>query len=295
MILDTCQIQKLMHNQAMRKIPNPKIALITGGSSGIGLEIARQLSRQGAQIWLVARRADLLSAALDTVQAERVDARQRFGIIQADVSDAAQAQAAVEQVTREIGLPDLVINSAGFAQPGYFHELDLDNFRFTMDVNYFGTLYITKAVVPGMMARGSGHIVNISSAAGFLGAFGYTSYSASKFAVAGFSDALRAEMKQYGIRVSIVFPADVDTPQLAYETKYQPAETRAMGPLRGVMSVEAVAAETLHGIAHGQYIILPGFDSKLMFFLTRFLGAAVHPFMDFLQSVMNKRALRRKV
>jgi len=283
-----------MDNQSMQKNVSPQIALITGGSSGIGLEIARQLSRQGAHVWLVARRAGLLSTALEIVQAEQVDARQRFGMIPADVSDAAQAQAAVEEVTQKIGLPHLVINSAGFAHPGYFHEQDLDNFRFTMDVNYFGTLYIIKAVVPGMMARGSGHIVNIVSAAGFLGAFGYSSYCASKFAVAGFSDALRAEMKPFGIRVSVVFPSDVNTPQLAYETQYQPAEVKAMAPLRDIMSVEAVAAETLRGIAHGQYMIFPGFESKLMFFLTRVLGTAVHPVMDFLFSVMNNRALHRK-
>jgi 3-dehydrosphinganine reductase len=275
-----------------------QIALITGGSSGIGLELARQLCQQGAHVWLVGRNPERLSAAAamltETIQATWGDGQQRIGTSMADVSDPIQAQEVIEAVTNSIGLPDLVINSAGFAHPGYFHELDLSIFRQTMEINYFGTLYITKAIVPGMMKRGSGHIVNISSGSGILGAFGYSAYSASKFAITGFSDVLRAELKPHGIHVSVVFPSDIDTPQLAYETQFQPPELLAMAPLREVMTAETVARSTLRGIARGKYLILPGFESKLIYVLTHLLGPGVYPVMDLIQAVMWKQWVAKK-
>jgi 3-dehydrosphinganine reductase len=204
-------------------------ALVTGGSSGIGLATARLLSTRGAHVWLVARNEEKLAAALAQLESGRISPQQRFGYSVADVGDAEQAASAVAEAEQGVGLPDLVFNCAGVAHPGYFQELDLEVFRWMMQVNYFGTVYVTKAAVPGMIARGSGHIVNISSVAGFLGVFGYTAYGASKYAVRGFSEVLRAEMKPHGIRVSVVFPPDCDTPQLAYENQFKPIETKARG------------------------------------------------------------------
>jgi 3-dehydrosphinganine reductase len=271
-----------------------KIVLVTGGSSGIGLEIARQLSQEGAHVWLLARRLELLNAALETVGAAKTISDQRFGIVSADVANPEQVHSAVQKVIDEIGLPDLVINSAGVAQPGYIQELSLDIFHWMMNVNYFGTVYVNKAVIPGMIQRGSGHLVNISSPAGFLAAFGYSAYSASKFAVTGFSDILRSEMKPHGIHVSIVFPPDVDTPQLAYEASFQPLETQALAPFRSVMKAEVVARAALRGIARNQYMILPGFDPKFMY-ATRILGTAFYPLFDIIHSIMIRRKLKQQV
>ena len=145
-----------------------------------------------------------------------------------------------------------------------------------------------------MIQRRSWHIVNISSIAGFLGLYGYSAYSASKFAVTGFSDILRSEMKPHGIRVSIAFPPDVDTPQLAYETSYQPLETQALAPLRSVMKPEAVAREILRGVARGKYLILPGFDSKLTYGLTRMLGSSLYPLLDILHAILIRRKMREQ-
>lgn len=244
-------------------------------------------------ICLVARHADSLEKALAAVRVQAADPEQCFLSLPADVSQPDEAQAAIDQVTREIGLPDLVINSAGVAQPGYFQDTSLDLFHWMMDVNYFGIVNVCKAVVPGMLDRGSGHIANISSASGFLGVYGYSAYTASKYAVAGFSEVLRAEMKPHGVHVSVVYPSDVDTPQLAYETRFQPPETRALRPLRSVMQPEAVAREVVRGIERKRYIILPGWDSKLMYVLTRLLGTAVPPLMDLILKVMVRRSARR--
>jgi 3-dehydrosphinganine reductase len=149
-----------------------------------------------------------------------------------------------------------------------------------MEVNFFGTVNVVKAVLPGMMARGSGHIVNISSGAGFIGLFGYAAYGASKYAVRGFSDILRAEMKPHGIHVSVVFPPDTDTPQLAYELPFKPYETKALTGTAKVQSPESVASTVLKGVRRNRYVILPGVDTWLFYHLSNLLGNGVYPVMD---------------
>lgn len=256
-----------------------KVALITGGSSGIGLALAKALAAEGARVWIVGRRPEALAAAGEEI---RRLSGQTPGTFPADVSDYAQVEALLAEIVRQDGLPDLVVNSAGITHPGYVQDIPLEVFRRLMEVNYFGTVHVVKAVLPGMLQRGSGHIVNISSAAGFLGVFGYSAYGASKYAVRGFSDVLRAEMKPHGIRVSIVFPPDTDTPQLAYETPFKPPETKIISGNARVMSAEAVAAAILRGIRKNRYIILPGFEVWLFYHLNNLLGNAVYPLMDWM-------------
>jgi len=266
-----------------------KVALVTGGSSGIGLAIARLLAQQGAHVWLVARRKEILETALREVAAARLDPAQPCGIFSADISDATQAAAAVEHVSAQAGVPDLLVNAAGITHPGYVQDLSLEIFRSMMDVNYFGTVYITKAALPGMLKRGSGHIINISSMGGFIGAFGYSAYGASKFAVRGFSDVLRSELKPLGLRVSIVFPSDTDTAQLAYEAPFKPPETKALAGKVKVMSPEFVAKITLQQAARGRYIILPGLENNLFYWLNGHLGNAVYPVMDWMIARARKK------
>jgi len=256
-----------------------KIALITGGSSGIGLALARQLAARRARVWILARNKDKLAQAIQTIEAAR-SGSQPCGWIAADVTDWETVKTAVAEIIQKAGLPDLVINSAGGAHPGYFQDLDLSIFRETMDTNYFGALYVTKAVVPGMIQRRSGHIVNICSLAGLIGVFGYTAYGASKFALRGFSDTLRAEMKTYGINVSIAYPPDTDTPQLAYENQFKPFETRAISGSANVMSPDAVAKDILRGIEKGRYMIIPGFEGKMIYHLSRLAGGWTYTILD---------------
>lgn len=268
---------------------NGKIALVTGGSSGIGLAVARQLAQQGAHVWIAARRPAVLETALKEIEAVRVGSSQHCGTFTTDVSDPKQAEAAVAFVTAQAGAPDLLVNSAGITHPGYVQNLSLEIFRSMIDVNYLGTVYTTKAALPGMLARGSGHIINISSMAGFLGAFGYSAYGASKFAVRGFSDVIRSELKPLGLRVSIVFPPDTDTPQLAYEEPFKPFETKALSGNAKVLPPEAVARETLQQAARGRYIILPGTDAKLFYWLNSHLGNAAYPILDWMIAQARKK------
>jgi len=259
-----------------------RIALVTGGSSGIGLAVAKELARAGCQVWMAARHEGRLAAALDQVNAARQSDAQRCGILTADVSDPAQAFDAVEQVVGQVGAPHLLVNSAGVARPGYVHQLDLQDYRWMMEVNFFGTLHMVKAVLPGMLARRLGHIVNISSVGGFLGFFGYSAYAASKFAVSGFTEVLRAELKPHGVGVSIVFPPNVDTPQLAYESQFRPSETRALVEGTPVLSPEVVAAAILRGVSRRQYAILPGVISKALYGLIDGTSGLARPVMDWM-------------
>ena len=267
-----------------------QVVLVTGGSSGIGLAVARLLATRGAHVWLIARDTARLQTALDQVQAACPGSGQICGVVSADVSDATQASSAISEVLDRAGPPDLVVNSAGVAHPGYFQDLDVEIFRWMMEVNYFGTINVTKAAVPCMIARGSGHIVNVSSIAGFIGVYGYTAYGASKYAVRGFSDALRAELKPLGIRVSVVFPPDTDTPQLAYENQFKPFETKELAGSAHAMAPEAVALAILNGVARHRYIIIPGLEGKLFYWLSGIVGTGLYPVMD----LMVAQARRRK-
>lgn len=245
-----------------------KVVLITGGSSGIGLASAKQLASAGAHVWLAARRPELLEAALKEVLAARRDPSQNCGIVRADVSDFKEATRIVETVTRSVGTPDVLINSAGMSRPGYVQDLSPEIFERLMQVNYLGTAYVTAAVLPAMMQRGSGHIINISSMAGYMGVFGYTAYGATKYAVAGFSEALRAEMKPRGIRVSVAYPPDTMTPGFTDDQPFIPPETRAVSGNAKALSAEKVAGAILQQAAKGHFMIFPGNDARLFYHAT---------------------------
>ena len=253
-----------------------RLALITGGSSGLGLALARLLAEEGASVWVLARHVEPLEAACRNLAAAN---GQKHGFYAADITKLDQVEAAVGHMRREAGVPDLLINCAGAAHPGYLQDMPLEIFQQMMELNYFGTAYMVKAWLPSMLERGSGHIVNVSSMAGFLGAFGYSAYGPSKYAVRGFSDVLRLELKPLGMRVSIVFPPDMDTPGLQNENKTKPFETFAAGSTKA-LAPDVVARSTLQGMKRGQYVILPGFEPRLVYHLMHLVGNGIYPIMD---------------
>lgn len=247
----------------MKALQN-KLALITGGSSGIGLALAKDLAQHGMRIAILSRRADALAKA----QAE-IQPLSQYDVLTlaADVSDWQQIQSVLSAFQDEHGVPDLLVNSAGVVRPGLFEELTVDLFQWMISINLMGPIHTCKVVVPGMVERGSGHIVNVSSMAGFIGTYGYTAYGASKFGLRGFSDALRSELLSRGIQVSVVFPPDTDTPQLAGEDPYKPAVTRQLAASARVQSAEMVAETIRKGIQKERHLIIPGLDTKALYLI----------------------------
>jgi 3-dehydrosphinganine reductase len=165
----------------------------------------------------------------------------------------------------------------------------MDVHRQTMEIDYFGTLHLVRALLPGMREAGQGRIVLISSGAGLVGIFGYSAYSPAKFAVRGLGEVLRAELKPHGIGVSVVYPPDTDTPQLHEENKVKPAETFAISGNARAWSADDVATCILRGARRGRFTIAPGLEIAL---LARF-HSLVHPLLDRVFDWQAARAARR--
>ncbi len=240
-------------------------AIVTGGSSGIGLETARLLAQRGASVSLIARGAERLEKAAASIEG---DVRTRA----VDVSD----QAAVTSAITELGPCDVLVSCAGLARPGRFLELPDDVFRQMMEVDYFGTLHALRAVVPGMVERGRGSVVAVSSAAGLIGIYGYSAYGPAKFAVRGLMESLRAELEPHGLHVGVVYPPDVDTPQLVEENQWKPAETRAISGTIKPLPPEHVARAIIAGIDRRRFLICPDTSTKA---LAR-LGSVLAPILN---------------
>jgi NAD(P)-dependent dehydrogenase (short-subunit alcohol dehydrogenase family) len=179
---------------------NVKIALVTGASSGIGKATAERLAASGYKVFGTSRRgAQAGNSALETLAL--------------DVTSDGSVEAAVSEVMRRDGRIDLLVNNAGFGvAPAAAEESSLDQARSIFDTNFFGLVRMTRAVVPHMQAQGTGRIINIGSVLGFLPMPYMALYSATKHAVAGYSESLDHELRTRGIRVSVVEPAYTRTP-----------------------------------------------------------------------------------
>jgi NADP-dependent 3-hydroxy acid dehydrogenase YdfG len=184
-----------------------KVALVTGASSGIGQAAALALAEAGASVALAARRADRLAALVERIEATGGKAL----ALAADMAVEAQALQAVEDTVAKLGSIDILINSAGIMQAGGIEGADLAEYRRVIDINLMGTVYTSQAAVPHMLKQGGGDIVTISSLAGRKGGPQTSAYSASKHAVNAMTDAMRQELGNRNIRVSILMPGATRT------------------------------------------------------------------------------------
>jgi 3-dehydrosphinganine reductase len=248
---------------------------ITGGSSGIGLALARQAAAAGARVSIIARDPAKLAAAHDAIRTAHPGGAEVV-TVSADVSVETEILSALRQAEAVHGPVDVLITSAGVARPGYFEEVPVAVFERTMAVNYFGTLYPLKAVVPAMRQRGRGAVVLISSGAGLYGFFGYTPYAPSKFALRGLAEALRAELKPAGVNVTIVYPPDTDTPQLVEESLTKPIETKALTAGGGLWTADDVARVTLKAVQRGRFAVTPGFPLTALAWLHSILAPVLN-------------------
>jgi 3-dehydrosphinganine reductase len=263
--------------------------LITGGSSGIGLACARRFVERGYNISLMARRQDVLEQARTQLLALRVSPKQKVLCLSADVGKQSEVEQALASAVADLGPPSIVMSSAGVVQPGTVQDLPVSTFEQAMQINYLGTVYLIKALLPYIDQRAC-HIVMVASGAGLIGLFGYSSYSPSKFALRGLAESLHAELRHTAIRLSIVYPPDTDTPQLHQENLSKPPETRMMTEAAGIWSADAVAGKILQGIDAGKFAITPGLELTLLYRL----GALLTPLLQWLWAIKVRR-LRRRV
>ncbi|MDX5480260.1 MAG: 3-ketoacyl-ACP reductase [Hymenobacteraceae bacterium] len=184
-----------------------KVALVTGAGKGIGKAVAIALAKEGAHVGLIARTEKDVQAVADEVKGLGVKA----AFATADVSRRAEVEAAVAKVQEELGPVDILINNAGTATFGKFLELEPEVWEQQLKVNVFGVYYTTRAVLPQMIERKTGDIVNISSTAGKSGSPVTSAYSASKFAVFGLSESLMQEVRKHNIRVTALAPSTIVT------------------------------------------------------------------------------------
>lgn len=256
------------------------LAYVCGGSLGIGLAIAQRLASLGADVVVFARRREPLLAAVAAIQARRRRAEQRVAWRQLDVADRGQVREVISAAVSELGVPDLLVNCAGRAFPNHFASIGPDQLEATLRVNLVGCWDVIQALLPHLKARGSGWIVNVSSLAGLIGVFGYTDYCASKFALVGFSEALRSELKRDGIAVSVLCPPDVATPGFERENQTKPEETRAVSAGAKLLSPEEVAEALTGAMAKRPFLIIPGFEARLTFLAKRLVPGLVAWAMD---------------
>lgn len=191
-----------------------KNALITGAGKGIGKAVAIALAKEGVNVILIARTQSDIDKVADEIQA--------FGVktlaLTADVADINSVNSAVEKALTEFKTIDILINNAGIAAFGNFLELEVAAWERIIQVNLMGTYYVTRAVLPNMIERQTGDIINISSTAGLAGNALTSAYSASKFAVLGLTDSLMQEVRKHNIKVTALTPSTVAT-DLAKELK----------------------------------------------------------------------------
>jgi short-subunit dehydrogenase len=251
---------------------------IIGGSSGIGLAIAKRMAADGASVTIFARRADVLARAAAEIAASGASARVTHRVL--DATDGAQVDQVMRATVAAVGAPDVLINCAGRAIPRRFEDVTTAQLEETWHQNVGSCWNTIQTLLPYMKQRGGGYIVNTASLAGLIGVFGYTDYCASKFGLIGFSEALRSELKPHGIMVSVLCPPDTDTPGFTRENTTKPEETRAISARTKVVQPEVVAAALLRGMRRRAFLIVPGFESRFAWLVKRLAPGVVNWVVD---------------
>jgi NAD(P)-dependent dehydrogenase (short-subunit alcohol dehydrogenase family) len=249
------------------------VVVITGASSGIGRATARRFARRGARLVLSARRADMLSDAVE--ECRRLGA-EAFAV-SGDVTSPAEMQLLADEAVRRFGRLDVWINNAGVMMFGRFEDTPSEDFQRVIDVNLFGVVNGTRAALPHMLRRNRGTIINTASIVGHLGQPYSTAYVTSKFAVRGFTVALRQELlDRPNIQVCAVLPSSTDTPLWQHTANYTGQQFRAFHPAYD----PDVVARTMESVAEQpRREAVAGIMGKAMVFQHRFLPSLMERFM----------------
>jgi short-subunit dehydrogenase len=226
-----------------------QVVLITGASSGIGRRLAIDLATKGATVIGCGRSAE----RLQQTEEEMRRANRSCAMMACDLGERREVEEMVGRVVADFGRIDILINNAGIGMRKPFVESSVETVEAIMRTNYLGMVYCTHAVLPSMIARGKGHIVNISSVAGKIGTLNTAAYCASKFAMNGFSESLYHELKPLGIHVSIICPGPVRT---GFNKSF--ADTPPRSPRSLVVSPEFVSQAVIYAIEQRRFeVVIP--------------------------------------
>lgn len=251
--------QGQIKNQPFRN----KIAVVCGGSKGIGKETAKEIVQLGGSVCVIARHLEPLEAAAREMQGLVREESQFVEVIACDATNMEELDPQLTDFIDRRGVPDYLINMVGYSYPQYVQDLSLADFRNAMDVNYYGQLVPILILLPYFITARKGYIANVSSALGFMGIMGYATYVPTKYAIVGLSEVLRNELKPFGIRLSILFPPDTDTPGFEIENRTKPEETALMSKSVKLMTAEDVGEAFIEGLLKNRYLILPGETAPL--------------------------------
>ena len=263
-----------------------KVCVITGAGSGIGAACARAMAKEGA----IVIGADLRMEMLQSVADEVNEAGGRMEAHQLDVADRDAVFALAAKVEKTHGAADLVLNNAGVAHGALVAEMTMDNFQWVMDIDFWGVVHGTQAFLPAMIARGSGHIANVSSIFGLIGVPTQSAYNAAKFGVLGFGEALRHEVKEQGIGVSTIHPGGINTNivrharfQQGPEMENERQEAIQRFAQFTMTQPEGAAKTIIKGIKRNKARILIGPDAHLVDWVRRIFPTHYLTIMPFLR------------
>ncbi len=262
-----------------RDVPE-KCGVVTGAASGIGLAIARALAAEGWKLALVDQSAERLALACE----ELTRSDRRISTHTVDVAEAAQVATCREEVVALHGGVHLLVNSAGVSLAGTFAETTIEDFDWVMGVNLHGTVHCCKAFLPDLLAQPRAHLVTVSSSFGLVGFPGKSGYVASKFAVRGFSESLRMELRNTGVGVTVLYPGPVDT-RIVREGRAasEGQRTREVAFLaRRAIPAETVARATLRGIDRNAARVMLSWDYRVIDWLTRLFPSLAQEFIGYL-------------
>ena len=237
--------------------PQGKTALITGASSGIGAATAQELARAGARVILVARRPDQLSKVASSIG-------EAASFYTTDLRDAAAVASLSDRVTSEIGTPDIIVNNAGAGRWKFVEDTTPAEAVDMMAVPYFAAFNVTHSFLPGMLRRNTGHFVNVSSVGSRFVWPGATAYIAARWAVRGFTQALRADLADTGIRVTLYESGVVQSEYWDHNPGSRERVPK-MGNLVPSLTAEAAARAIVRGIKREQKLVVVPFMMKMTY------------------------------
>lgn len=228
-----------------------KSILVTGATRGVGEALTLKFAEKGYVVCALARNRSQLNALVEKCGSDKVIP------LEVDISKKEQVEEATKTIERKYGPPDALINNAGVVENVSFAEQELEMIDKIVDVNLKGTLYVTRCVAPGMISRGSGRIINISSVAGTRGIPGQAVYCASKFGMNGFADTIAQELLQKGILVTTICPGAIDTPLWDSEKNPYPGDKNRIMQREEIVDLVEYLLDQPEGTLHKKIVMFP--------------------------------------